>query len=373
MAKFGIDISHWQGNISISQAKSERGVEFVIIKLGGADAGKYKDSKFDDYYNQCKSIGMPVGAYFYGNAKTVAQAEAEAEYFISLLAGKQFEYPVYYDVEGNMLNNDRNTLTNIIIAFCDKVERNGYFTGIYTSDSHFQSKVDDSRLQRFTHWVAKYSSNAPTTPHDVWQFGGGTNFLQNKTICGRTVDQDYCYRDFETEIKKAGLNGFSASSAPAPTPAPAPVLKSNEEIANEVIAGNWGSGEDRKNRLAAAGYDYNAVQSIVNQKLAPAKKSVDEIAKEVLAGKWGNGNDRKSKLEAAGYNYSEVQAKVNALCGASTPSAPSYRTYTVKSGDSLWKIAARQLGSGSRYPEIKSLNGLKSDTIYAGQKLKLPN
>lgn len=372
MAKFGIDISHWQSDINISQAKSERGVEFVIAKLGGADAGKYKDSKFDNYYNQCKSIGMPIGAYFYGNAKTVAQAEAEAEYFISLLAGKQFEYPVYYDVEGNMLNNDKNTLTNIVIAFCDKVEKAGYFTGIYTSDSHFQSKVDDSRLQRFTHWVARYSTSEPTTAHDIWQFGGGTNFLQNKTICGRTVDQDYCYRDFETEIKNAGLNGFSKStSTPAPTPAPS--LKSNEEIANEVINGAWGSGEDRKNRLAAAGYDYNAVQAIVNQKLAPAKKSIDEIAKEVLAGKWGNGNDRKSKLEAAGYNYSEVQAKVNALCGASKPSAPSYRTYTVKSGDSLWKIAARQLGSGSRYPEIKSLNGLSSDTIYAGQTLKLPN
>ena len=45
MAKFGIDISHWQSDINISQAKSERGVEFVIAKLGGADAGKYKDSK----------------------------------------------------------------------------------------------------------------------------------------------------------------------------------------------------------------------------------------------------------------------------------------------------------------------------------------
>ena len=49
------------------------------------------------------------------------------------------------------------------------------------------------------------------------------------------------------------------------------------------------------------------------------------------------------------------------------------RTYTVKSGDSLWAIAAKQLGNGSRYKEIKSLNGLTSDTIYAGQVLKLPN
>ena len=49
------------------------------------------------------------------------------------------------------------------------------------------------------------------------------------------------------------------------------------------------------------------------------------------------------------------------------------RTYTVKSGDSLWAIAAKQLGNGNRYKEIKSLNGLTSDTIYAGQVLKLPN
>ena len=43
--------------------------------------------------------------------------------------------------------------------------------------------------------------------------------------------------------------------------------KSNEQIANEVIAGKWGNGDDRKNRLTAAGYDYNSVQKIVNQKL----------------------------------------------------------------------------------------------------------
>ena len=48
------------------------------------------------------------------------------------------------------------------------------------------------------------------------------------------------------------------------------------------------------------------------------------------------------------------------------------RTYTVKSGDSLWAIAAKQLGDGSRYNEIKTMNGLTSNTIYAGQTLKLP-
>lgn len=188
---FGIDISHWQGDMSIEQARNERGVRFAIIKAAGADDGKYKDSKFENYYAQCKAIGLPVGAYYYGNAKSVTEAEQEADHFLSVIAGKQFEYPIYYDVEGKMLNNSRGVLTDIVIAFCDRCEKAGYFVGVYTSDSHFQAHVDDDRLQRFTHWVARYSSNEPVTDHDIWQYGGEHNYIADKTICGRTVDQDF--------------------------------------------------------------------------------------------------------------------------------------------------------------------------------------
>ena len=60
------------------------------------------------------------------------------------------------------------------------------------------------------------------------------------------------------------------------------------------------------------------------------------------------------------------------ISGAASSTATA-KTYTVKSGDSLWAIAAKQLGDGSRYKEIKSLNGLSSDTIHPGQVLKLPD
>lgn len=50
-----------------------------------------------------------------------------------------------------------------------------------------------------------------------------------------------------------------------------------------------------------------------------------------------------------------------------------YRIHTVVRGDSLWAIAKKYLGNGSRYPEIKALNGLSPDTIYSGWKLKIPN
>ena len=93
--------------------------------------------------------------------------------------------------------------------------------------------------------------------------------------------------------------------------------KSNEEIASEVLAGKWGNGADRKNRLTVAGYDYNVIQDLVNKKIGVSsnsssnKKSNETIANEVIQGKWGNGADRKNRLQAAGYDYNAVQAIVN--------------------------------------------------------------
>ena len=112
-------------------------------------------------------------------------------------------------------------------------------------------------------------------------------------------------------------------------------------IADEVIAGKWGNGEDRKNRLAQSGYNYSEVQALVNQKLngtstVSNKKSVDVIADEVIAGKWGNGNDRKTNLENAGYNYQEVQNKVNEKLGVSTSNKKSNETIANEVIKGLW-------------------------------------
>lgn len=99
---------------------------------------------------------------------------------------------------------------------------------------------------------------------------------------------------------------------------PAAAVKSVAEVAKEVIAGKYGNGAERREKLAAAGYDYAEVQNAVNELLtgkkpAAATKSIDEIAREVIAGKWGNGSERKKKLQAAGYDPSAVQKRVNEL------------------------------------------------------------
>lgn len=122
-------------------------------------------------------------------------------------------------------------------------------------------------------------------------------------------------------IRGYGLPKFKGGAASSGNtdskPASGTGKKTVAQLADEVLAGKWGNGADRKSRLTAAGYDYDAVQNAVNAKLSgqKAKKSNTEIAKEVIAGKWGNGADRRKRLEAAGYNYAAVQAIVNKLIG----------------------------------------------------------
>ena len=94
--------------------------------------------------------------------------------------------------------------------------------------------------------------------------------------------------------------------------------KTISELAQEVLAGKWGNGADREKKLTQAGYDYNKVQAEVN-KLAkgttssPKKKTNEEIAKEVIRGLWGNGTERAKKLRQAGYDYKAIQKLVNKL------------------------------------------------------------
>ena len=127
--------------------------------------------------------------------------------------------------------------------------------------------------------------------------------------------------------KRLGVAG-SGASAPQQTLGADTAKKSNEEIAREVINGAWGNGQDRTNRLRAAGYDADAIQSIVNRMLAgtykggastaPARKSNDQIAQEVINGKWGNGSDRTNRLRSAGYDPNVIQNLVNQKLGVKT-------------------------------------------------------
>lgn len=109
----------------------------------------------------------------------------------------------------------------------------------------------------------------------------------------------------------------------------------------------------------------------VKEKPVVTKKSVEEIAKEVLAGKWGNGTDRKNRLKAAGYDYSAVQAKVNELSGKKTttpvvskPKVNYFAKYTGTSGSIVTALNSLKITSSFSYrSKIAKANGIK---LYVG-------
>ena len=276
---YGVDVSRWQKGFNLMNAMGE-GFTYVIIKAGGADSGYYKDPAFEDFYTQAKTDKFKIGAYYYGNAFSEADAAKEASYFIEYLKGKSIKH-VYYDVEGKMLNQGYTHLTNIIKTFCQLMVNAGYICGIYTSESQFNSRFDDRQLSAFPHWVAKYSKNQPIIksgiPVEIWQYGGSVNYIRNPKVAGTTMDQDFWYNPWNDEL----IQETKAVIVPAET------KKSVDQVAIEVLAGLWGNGVIRQAKLRAAGYDHKAIQQRVNEIIAQriVKKKTHIVAKnETLSG-----------------------------------------------------------------------------------------
>lgn len=251
----GIDVSHWQGNINFKKVKAT-GIDFVIIKAGGSDDGFYKDSQFENNYSGAKAAGLHVGAYYFVGRKFTSAEDgvADANRFYEIIKGKQFDMPVYVDVEATS-PNDKAGATEATVAFCKHMEDLGYYAGVYASAiSGFRDRLDADQLKMFTLWVAQYSDRAPTYPsaYGIWQY------YNSGLIDGinGNVDLDFCYGEYPDTIIKYGMNGYSTEHT-----------KTNEDLAREVIAGVWGNGNYRKIALENAGYDYNKIQEIVNEML----------------------------------------------------------------------------------------------------------
>ena len=139
----------------------------------------------------------------------------------------------------------------------------------------------------------------------------------HRWFANKSCPGDWLYSRLGDVAAKVTANLSGVSTTPTTS-------KTTEEVAKEVIAGKWGNRQYRKNRLTAAGYDYSIIQAKVNELMGSSvsspvpSKSIDDLAQEVIQGKWGNGQDRKDRLTAAGYNYSEIQNRVNEMMGKST-------------------------------------------------------
>lgn len=337
----GIDVSEFQGQIDWDKVKSD-GVEFAILRVGfGTDVTSQDDKYIERNIEECERLNIPFGVYLFSYANTVDKAKSEAEHTLRLIKNHKLAMGVWYDIEDNNTSGSvsKETLTNIINTYCNTIKNAGYEVGVYASLSWLNNKIESSIKNTYPIWVAQYYKECQYEgKYVMWQY---TSNGKVDGISGN-VDMNYFYGELEENISTD--------------------TKSIDELAQEVIDGKWGDGEDRKSKLEEAGYDYNAVQDRVNEMLAKPKKSVTEVAKDVINGKYGNGDERKKKLEAEGYDYDEVQAKVNQLLGATVT-----KTYTVKLGDTLSAIASKYKTTVDKLVKDNKIEN--ANLIYVGQKI----
>ena len=295
--KKGIDVSSHNGKLDWNKLD----VDFAIIRIGyGGDIKKQDDSQAIYNMTECERLGIPYGVYLYSYALNDSQVESEIDHTLRMIKGRKVELGVFYDMEdadgykaknGINVYKSRDLLTGFCVKYCEAIERAGYKVGVYANLDYFKNVLYVNKLVKWLIWLAQWGVSKPAMTCDMWQYTSDGAF---NGVTGR-FDMNYLYDG---------------------------VVKS------EPV------------------------------------KSIDKVAQEVIDGKWGNGEDRKTKLTAAGYNYSEVQARVNELM---TKINEDY--YEVKSGDTLSKIAQKY---NTTVDKLVKLNNIDNpNLIYTGDKLRV--
>ena len=288
---FGIDISQHQGVVDWNKIKSQ--INFAILRLGwiGNKENHTLDTQFERNYSECKRLGIPVGIYVYCYSNCEETARSGANWTLQQLQGKNIDLPVYIDMEDDSIaGTGKDNLTNICIVFNTIIEKAGFWAGVYANRNWYDNYLNKEEIKkRYTTWIATYCDGIDKYKgeYDIWQ---NSSKGRIDGISGN-VDTNYMYRDLIGEISN------------------------------------------------------NKVQHMTNQ--VQETKSIVDLANEVIAGKYGDGEQRK---QALGSLYNEVQAKVNEIMGTKKEI-----TYTVKSGDTLSAIAKKY---NTTYQEIAKKNNI---------------
>lgn len=305
---FGIDVSDWQGDIDWAKAKAA-GVKFSLLKCGyGMDLTDQDDACFERNASECERLGIPYGVWLYSYANTMEKAKSEAAHVLRMLKGRKPQYPVYLDLEDEItLSASKEQILAQVKAWCEIIEGAGYKAGIYANLYWWDTYLTDPWYDTKERWVAQYYSKCEyAKDYGIWQY------TSRGSVAGvnGNVDCDWCYKDYLTTEPEAP---DMPPEAPSET---VYVVKYGDTLSG--IAKEYGT-----TYQALAAYNGIANPNLIHvgDKIripgtaeAPAK-SIEDLAREVIRGEWGNGAERRERLTAAGYDYDAVQTRVNTMLG----------------------------------------------------------
>ena len=204
----GIDVSTYQGVLDWKHVKSA-GIDFAMIKATqgrsetNAALRNFTDAKFTRNITEASRLGIRCGVYHYLTAQTVTEAMQEAEYFVSVLAPYKSLVGLWAvaDVESKHLPQDKTLLSQIVHAFCSRVQAAGYDPMVYTNPDWLKNRLND--MSAWPLWLALWrNKNLVPTVGDypnlyIWQWG-------KETLNGvsGTIDANYLIRE-KPEVKPA--------------------------------------------------------------------------------------------------------------------------------------------------------------------------
>ena len=237
----GIDLSKWNHKVNSNGeyepidwvALKESGVDFVILKIGSSirDNGNLGgiEPTFEADYAGAKAAGLDVGVYFFTYATTVSEIKKDAEVLLTYLEGKQFEYPIYLDIEDEPNEGYYPSriaspiLTEMCLEFFSALQRKGYYTGLYVNNEFlFNVLQTENIIELFEVWYARYPSydtvewNRENIDDPIWnteKYGDHLGMWQytmrgiHESITG-DVDFNFAYKNYPDIITHNHFNGY---------------------------------------------------------------------------------------------------------------------------------------------------------------------
>ena len=325
-----IDVSTWNGNIDWDKVYKS-GVRYAMIRSSfGIENPNQVDNKFVRNITNAQRAGVKCGVYHYSYAQSVAEAQKEAEFCLKTIKNYKIDLPVAFDIEDSSQTHlGKDTLTSIVIAFCDKIKSAGYTPMLYCNPNWLNNYLHKNKLLgKYDLWLAHWGVSAPSYNCAIWQYS------ENGSVPGisGSVDMNWIYKDY-------------ISTKPAttkPVTKPSNVKKTDYSVKVTAQAG--------LNVRKGAGTNYNIITAL---------KCGTVVTVSKVSGNWGYVG------KYGGWICLDYTAKV----GTTSTVKSDKVYYTVKSGDTLSYIAYRY---NTTVDKLVSLNNIKNrDLIYVGQKIRV--
>ena len=325
-----IDVSTWNGNIDWDKVYKS-GVRYAMIRSSfGVENPNQVDNKFVRNITNAQRAGVKCGIYHYSYAKSAAEAKKEAEFCLKTIKGYKLDLPVAFDIEDSSQTHlGKDTLTSIVIAFCDRIKSAGYRPMLYCNPNWLCNYLHkDKLINKYDIWLANWGVSASSYNCAIWHYS------ENGSVPGisGSVDMNWIFKDY-TSTKPATTK---------PVTKPSNVKKTDYSVKVTAKAG--------LNVRKGAGTNYNIITAL---------KCGTVVTVSKVSGNWGYVG------KYGGWICLDYTAKV----GTTSTVKSDKVYYTVKSGDTLSYIAYRY---NTTVDKLVSLNNIKNrDLIYVGQKIRV--